>query len=150
MINHITLANLPLVPTGSGSKGLSESLSFWMLSRIYIRNLTTLDKSGIFISHRMQKMWVPDECGAEKLRLDTEHLMTVIPPRTCLLSEITGSDSLASVLLLARDYVPFPKNFMFSLSNFCHLARSVAIAHTHKRAVRDFYAQMCTNITCTQ
>ena len=70
----------------------------------------------------------------------------MIPLRTCLLSEITGSDSLASVLLLARDYVPFPKNFMFSLSNFYHLARSVAIAHTHKRTGRDFYAQMCANI----
>ena len=71
---------------------------------------------------------------------------TVIPLRTCLLSEITRFDSLASVLLLARDYVPFPKNFMFSLSNFYHLARSVAIAHTHKQTGRDFYVHMCTNI----
>ena len=70
----------------------------------------------------------------------------MIPPRTCLLSEQTGSDSLASVLLLARDSVPFPKNFMVSLSNFYHLARSVAVAHTHKRTGRDFYTHMCRNI----
>ena len=66
--------------------------------------------------------------------------------RTCFLSEQTGSDSLASVLLLARDSVPFPKNFMVSLSNFYHLARSVAVAHTHKRTGRDFYTHMCRNI----
>jgi len=70
----------------------------------------------------------------------------VIPLRTCLLSEITGIESLASVLLLARVYVPFSKIFMFLLSNFHHLARSIPEAHTHKHTGRDFYAHVCTHM----
>ena len=67
--------------------------------------------------------------------------------RMCLLSEITGINSLASVLLLARVYVPFPKTFMYLLSNFHHLARSIPTAHTHKHTGRDFYVHTCV---CTQ
>ena len=70
----------------------------------------------------------------------------VISLRTCLLSEITGIKSLASVLLLARVYVPFPKTFMFFLSQFHHLARSIPTAHTHKRTGRDFYVHVCTRM----
>ena len=71
----------------------------------------------------------------------------LIPLRACMLSEITeGIDSLASVLLLARFYVPFPMTVKFSLSKFHHLARSVPIAHTHKPTGRCFYAHMCTHM----
>ena len=70
---------------------------------------------------------------------------TVIPLRTCLLSELMGIDSLALVLLLARFYKPLPMTFMFSLFNSHHLARSVPTAHTHKPTGRCFCSYMCTH-----
>ena len=49
-----------------------------------------------------------------------------------------------SVPLVARVYVPFPMTFLFLLSNFHHLARSVLIASNHKHTSRCFCVHMCT------
>ena len=59
---------------------------------------------------------------------------------------ITGIDFLVSVLLLASVYVPFHKTFMFSLSNFHHLSRSVLTANTHKHTGRLFCTHTCTHM----
>ena len=65
---------------------------------------------------------------------------TILQFSTCSLSEIIGLGSLASVLLLARVYVPFPSTFMFSLSiitwlgQFQNLYAQVSckvLLHTH-------------------
>ena len=107
------------------------------------------DCSLFCLSDLLHSHWSPPGTFFQPL-LSARHpcCTTVIPLKTCSLSEIMGISTLASVLLLARHYVPFPMAFMFLLFNFHHLVRSVLTAHTHKRTGRHICTHMCehTNV----